>query len=306
MVVVPQYPPIARVGAFLATHELLTELVQCGHRVDVLTRWAKEPVYEFDGITVGPGGASVTVSTAVACADLVVSHAGDDGTAARLAAQWHKPSVRMMHGYLEDVKSRLEGAALVVFNSHASQRESGYDGRQIVVRPVLRPGVQAMPGDRVTLVNLAEQKGGDLFWRLARAMPETRFLAVRGGYGRQIIDRYPNTEVLPPTENMALDVFSRTRVLLMPSERESWGMTGVEAMSCGIPVIAHPAPGLVESLGEAGIFVDREDPQGWVAAIERLDDPAAWEAASKKALERQTPDDRGLFVEAVESLMVAA
>ncbi|WP_262928542.1 glycosyltransferase family 4 protein [Streptomyces sp. CBMA152] len=47
-------------------------------------------------------------------------------------------------------------------------------------------------------------------------------------------------------------VYSRSRVILMPSLYESWGRVAVEAFASGIPVIAHTTPGLVESMGEAG------------------------------------------------------
>lgn len=307
VVVVPMYPPNARVGAFLATHELLTDLVTRGHRVDVLTRAAAEAVYELDGVTVGPGVAKDQVDVAVAVCDLVISHAGDDGVAARAAQKWAKPSVRMVHGYHEDLDVRLAGATLVVFNSHASQKEAAWQGDQVVVRPPLRANLGALPGGRVTLINLSETKGGDLFWRLARSMPHIEFLGVRGGWGNQIPGLKPNVAVVAPTQDMRA-IYANTRILLMPSERESWGMVGLEAMTCGIPVIAHPTEGLKESLGDAAIFVDRNNGQGWVDEIERLQHPAEWQVASTRALERaQTiPDDRHVFTEAIESLMVTA
>jgi glycosyltransferase involved in cell wall biosynthesis len=83
------------------------------------------------------------------------------------------------------------------------------------------------------------------------------------------------------------DVYARTRVLLMPSERETWGRVGVEAMCSGIPVIAHPTEGLRESLGVAGMFVDRDDVAGWVRTVHKLMTRAnSWRYASRLALKR--------------------
>jgi len=72
----------------------------------------------------------------------------------------------------------------------------------------------------------------------------------------------------------------------MPSDYESWGRVGVEAMASGIPVLAHPTDGLVESLGSAGVFCDRDDADAWQAAIESLDARDAYRAASRKAKAR--------------------
>ena len=67
---------------------------------------------------------------------------------------------------------------------------------------------------------------------------------------------------------------------------ESYGRVAVEAACCGIPTIAHPTPGLVESLGEAGIFVDRNDHARYAAEIERLmSDDLYYRKRSDMALE---------------------
>ena len=93
-------------------------------------------------------------------------------------------------------------------------------------------------------------------------------------------------------------------VLLMPSIAETWGRTGIEAMCFGIPVIAHPTPGLRESLGDAGIFVDRNDLAGWVGAIRSLDDPDEYARRSAAALARvaelDTAADLDRFADYVE------
>ncbi|MGW8779763.1 hypothetical protein ACWGNM_17115 [Streptomyces sp. NPDC055796] len=44
----------------------------------------------------------------------------------------------------------------------------------------------------------------------------------------------------------------------------------VEAFSSGIPVIAHPSLGLIESLGSAGIYAYRDDFQAWGDALSTL------------------------------------
>jgi glycosyltransferase involved in cell wall biosynthesis len=84
-------------------------------------------------------------------------------------------------------------------------------------------------------------------------------------------------------------------------------MVGPEAMCSGIPVVASPTPGLRESLGDAGIFVDTSNLNAWFEAVRALQDPSAWQEASLKALSRAeqlaAQDDTVEFVRALEGLV---
>lgn len=307
--VTPLYPPTSRVGAWLATHELLAGLARQGHKVHVFRRLSSSAGYTLDDVRVSSGQLRSQLNPAIVDCDVVVSHCGDDGLAAELAARFDKPSVRMVHGFHPDTRGLLDGAALAVFNSKSLQTAAGWEGPQIVVPPPIRPGLAATPGDRVTLVNLSPDKGGSLFWRLARRMPNEEFLGVKGGWGIQPVYSADNVAVYDATEHMAR-VYAQTRMLLMPSLTETYGLVGVEALSCGIPVIAHPTPGLLESLDDAGIFVDRDNEPGWVDAIDRLSDPAEWAAMSARARARvarlDPAGDLARFAQAVGSLVRVA
>src|SRR5690606_1734320 len=84
----------------------------------------------------------------------------------------------------------------------------------IIVRPPVRAADYATRhGDRITLVNLFESKGGHVFWQLAERMPDLRFLGVRGGYGEQVIrdGGFPNVEIVDnmPGELMRDRVYGR-------------------------------------------------------------------------------------------------
>jgi glycosyltransferase involved in cell wall biosynthesis len=73
----------------------------------------------------------------------------------------------------------------------------------------------------------------------------------------------------------------------MPSKEESWGRVAIEAMSSGIPVIATPTPGLLESCGSAGIFCKRDDIGSWVREIRRLKtDTEYYKSVSEKCFDR--------------------
>lgn len=288
----PDYPPSSRVGAWLATHQQLAHLVTRGHEVTVFPVHGRLfAPYQFDGVNVHPFMRGADLDRAIRDTDVVVTHLGDNGAGARFARKHDRPSVRFGHGHIPNPVV-LDGAALVVFNSTNLAESVQCSAPSIVCHPVVRADhVRTTPGDRVTLVNLSEAKGGELFWRLVRCLPHREFLAVRGGWGIQYVDRAVNVRLIRTTQNMRDDVYAKTKVLLMPSERETWGMTAIEAIASGIPVIAHPTPGLVESLGDAGVFVDRADGHGWLTQIERLHDPVEWATASHRALTRSNQLD---------------
>jgi glycosyltransferase involved in cell wall biosynthesis len=55
-------------------------------------------------------------------------------------------------------------------------------------------------------------------------------------------------------------------------------------MCSGIPVISSGTPGLRENCGDAGIYVERDDIDGWVKAIKNLD--KEYKKASEKSKAR--------------------
>lgn len=165
---------------------------------------------------------------------------------------------------------------------------SGYTGESIVCPPPIRVEDWKVKhdGDALTLVNLTEEKGAHTFDQLARYLPDRHFVGVRGGYGHQVSLWRPNVTILDQTPNMRDVVYARTRILLMPGLLETWGLVGVEAMCSGTVVIAHPAAGPKEALGDAAIYADRDDLDAWIDAIEMLDDPKVYKRWSRKAATR--------------------
>lgn len=283
------YPPHQSIGSWIVTHTLLRALVTRGHEVDVLLESTRGEPYELDGVRVWPYTGKQDPFGHLADADVIVCHAGGTGRPEVLGKLWGIPVVVHVHSVnvLTESTLRSHPCALAVFNSDAMATQLGeYPGDTTIVRPPVDPAEYVtVPGDHVTLVNLSRDKGAEVFYELAERFPDRKFLGVQGGYGVQVLDDLPNvelTEHLPP-DRMRDEVYARTRVLLMPSAHESYGRVGVEAMCSGIPVIAHPTDGLRESLGDAGVFVDREDVDGWETALRRLLDGRRWRHASSRA-----------------------
>jgi glycosyltransferase involved in cell wall biosynthesis len=261
-------------------------------------------------------------------AKVIVTHLGMHPKSWRYARELRKPLVVVVHNDMDGTRQHMQQFPpdLAVWNTEWV-RDSLVRGRfvgdedcwlesiptmveppgLVVHPPVMLDEYRTTPGDMVTLINHNADKGGRHFQAIAARMPERRFLAQTGSHGPQVCVPAANLEVAPGTMNIRDDVYARTRVLLMPSVYESYGRTAVEAMASGIPVIANPTPGLREAIGPGGIFVDRDDLDGWVAAIRALDDPETYAAASKAALARadelDPTDDLDRWLTAVTQLI---
>jgi glycosyltransferase involved in cell wall biosynthesis len=66
------------------------------------------------------------------------------------------------------------------------------------------------------------------------------------------------------------DLYRRARMLLLPSLYEGFGLTALEAMACGTPVVVSRHASLPEVVGDAGVFVDAEEAGSIAVAIRRL------------------------------------
>lgn len=303
------FPPEFNAGSEHMLVSMLRPLIGRGHEVTVwLSRHGPATEeYEYRGIRVVPLAARLDFPSAARQADVLVSHFESVPATASLARSYGKPLVVVCHNThrptFRDVAAG--GAALAVYNSQwmrveaelffAEYPASVRPANDLVVRPPVVAAEYAVhrPGDRVTLINCNPDKGGHVLEQLAKRMPDTRFLAVTGAYGWQVRPELPNVEILDHVrgEEMREKVYARTRVLLMPSSYESWGLTGVEALAAGRPVVAHPTPGLCESLGEGGIFVDRNDLAGYEAVLRKLDTPTEYQLAAKRAKARSAELD---------------
>ncbi|MCS6800717.1 MAG: glycosyltransferase family 1 protein [Chloroflexota bacterium] len=87
--------------------------------------------------------------------------------------------------------------------------------------------------------------------------------------GRGLADSVRYLGPVPDEELPAL--FAGCELYLAPSLNEGFGITCLEAMSCGAPVIAARVSATPEVVGEAGLLVDDpRSPRAWAAAIAQL------------------------------------
>ena len=78
-------------------------------------------------------------------------------------------------------------------------------------------------------------------------------------------------ESLPALYNLAT-------CLAHPAWYEGFGLTPLEAMACGTPVVCSDTSSLPEVTGEAALLVGPGDVEGWRRALERISDDAGLRA----------------------------
>ena len=112
------------------------------------------------------------------------------------------------------------------------------------------------------------------------------FSAVRGEVERlNAMERIHFTDYLAD-EEVAL-LLNGALALVLPSLEEGYGLPGIEAAACGIPVIATRNSALPDVLQGGGIFVDPRAPDALRDAIIALiTDPVLRDQFAKTALER--------------------
>lgn len=89
-----------------------------------------------------------------------------------------------------------------------------------------------------------------------------------------------------PSEELLL-LYNAARVLVHPALYEGFGLTPLEAMVCGTPVIVSNVSSLPEVVGDAGLLVDPRDTEGFAVAMWRvLTDPDLHQELRQKGLQR--------------------
>ena len=118
--------------------------------------------------------------------------------------------------------------------------------------------VAALPDTGLVFVGALDGKEEEIAKRLLDSgIPKGR-LTVRGFKDREALKR----------------LFCEVDLVLMPSRTEGFGLTGLEALSAGLPVIVSKNSGFGEALGGvpsgSSFVVDSEDSSTWTAAIKGI------------------------------------
>ena len=82
-------------------------------------------------------------------------------------------------------------------------------------------------------------------------------------------------------------LISVATVLAMPSKYEGFGLPILEALACGVPVVASNTSSLPEVGGEAALYAKPNDVRAWIAIINRLMNEEALRAIQREKGLRQ-------------------
>lgn len=238
---------------------------------------------EFGAPIYFEGGADLDV-LASEC-DVIWTHLQMTRRAINAAKRHNKPLISVNHadGQVPMYEIQRDEVDLMVYNSEwlRDNIEPEFKAkRSAILVPPMRCSDFAVE-DRteqrfITHLNCNEGKGVMMARHWAMEMPEYPFLFVMGNYFKQYvppgfinkhlhlqmpmqeIDYPSNITFIPPTKDVLNDVLRRTKIAVVPSVIDSWGMFALECCAAGIPVIAHPDKCFLESLGRDGLFVDRK------------------------------------------------
>lgn len=294
-------------GAETTLHDLARALKRAGHEVLAL---ASRPFkdgsgsYVLDGVKVQAFGSKRDPELYFPGNDVILTQFECAQRAWYIGQALDIPTVQVVHNtteYATNLARRYND--YLVYNSKHSVESVAADKPYVVCHPIVDPKRYAVDSTReyITLINLSDgtepfyNKGYETFYELAYRFPGEKFLGVKGAYGNQALPGFitpagevtrdlPNVTILEHTNNV-LDVYRQTKIILMPSEIESWGRVPIEAGCSAIPSITSRTPGLLES------------DIGWHQAD--FNDHDAWEAVLAQMLNRDgnSPTDysAGMF-----------
>lgn len=268
------YPPTHNAGAEWMAHHMFRWLQAQGHEIIVAV--GEHKAHEFEGIQIVPEYDRIHIRNRYKWADIVVSHLDRVGKVINNIRIVDRPALFLMHNtHRYSTIQNIAHRSVLCFNSNFTKAVPWYGHKDSCIVyppcPVDYYKTNRGGGKYITLVNHCKEKGAEMFFALAEKLPQYEFLALGGGYYHQEKRRLPNVTYRENNPNIK-KTYQVTKVILMPSEYESYGRVAIEAAASGIPTVANKTEGLAESLGEAGIFAPLDDVDAWAKEITKLMD----------------------------------
>jgi alpha-1,3-rhamnosyl/mannosyltransferase len=186
--------------------------------------------------------------------------------------EWVHARTRRMHG--AKYRHAAQTADVVVVNSTYTRddvvRTLGVANVQ-VAHPVVDPAFTAdgprADGDYVLAVGTLEPRKNLAVAIEAVRGRELRVAGARGWGGVEARGEHVTWLGSPGDEELARQ-YRGAAAVVYPSRFEGFGMPVVEAMACGVPVVASSHPSLDDASGDVARRADPDDPEAVAAAID--------------------------------------
>ncbi len=144
------------------------------------------------------------------------------------------------------------------------------------VRAVGSPPTRATPPSYYFIVSrLVGPKGIDLAIEAAKKLGfRLKIAGIASGYGSVTTESAENIEFLGfVSDEELVSLYKNAKAFLALAEDEDFGITPVEAMWCGTPVIAYYGGGYKETVvdGKTGVFFKEQSAESLILAIKRFE-----------------------------------
>jgi len=319
------YPPVWNMGGEVSLHRSLTPLN--GQKI-VLTK-TKE-AYTFEGIDVK----KINISNVLDInsdyfplarqlseldAKIVIGQNELSLPAVYAARKINAISIVNVHTppkYGRNIRKAIMTADYAVYNTLASAIEWGEPGAFVLHPPISKlPAKLSNTGDAYTMLSSLVNKGVETVLELAKKYPNKRFMIIRSPaentHGLPDLEdrvaKLSNVELHPrvaPEE--VYKYLEQTRILLVPSRYETYGMSAIEAAGYGIPSIHVDTPHVREGIGNAAILIPPLDVNAAAKGIDAIEKD--YEKFSKKArakaewLQKRQEKELKDFVDFIDNL----
>lgn len=249
-----------------------------------------------------------------------------DFVGAKMMSLWKRPIFEIwvrMNRMLTRRYARHVGT-WVCNSENTRKRIRMYYGKEAVaVYPPVdtkRYSCSARAGYWLSVNRLLDHKRVDIQARAFAQMPGKKLVIV-GSYekGTTQFESYKNyiEKIKPPNVELRhwvpaselLDLYAHANGFITTSRDEDFGMTAVEAMAAGKPVIAPMEGGYMESVidGETGILIDGIDETKLAQAVNELDDelkdPLKRKRYEERCMARAKLFDTAIFIKKIRDII---
>lgn len=268
------YPPLWNMGGEVSLHRTLKAARGDKH---VLTNTDQE--YTFDNVKVHKIDAinvldirtdSVPIAKQLVDLDAKVVIAQNELSLAAVKASSSIGTISIVSVHTPPIYGRNLAQALYqadygIYNTRTSAIQWG-EPNALVIHPPISPlpTNRFTDGDAYTVLSSLKNKGVEIVLGLAKIYKDKRFIIVRSPAERthgipdleERVKQLPNVELHPRVSpDEVKKYYKQTRILLVPSRYETYGMSAIEAAGYGIPTIHVDTPHVREGIGEAAFLV---------------------------------------------------